>query len=83
MANLENLVFFSEKGIEIPMEKTYTITWEIFPNTWVANNFISNPKGHFLYELPDNPDTPPEIQVAIDDPGQILIYPVSIKCTTD
>lgn len=83
MANLQNLVFFNEKGIEIPMQKTYTITWEIIPNTWVANNFLSNPKGHFLYELPDNPNTPPEIQVAIDDPGQVLIYPASIKCTTD
>ena len=83
MANLQNLIFFNEKGIEIPMQKTYTITWEIIPNTWVANNFLSNPKGHFLYELPDNPNTPPEIQVAIDDPGQILIYPALIKCTTD
>ena len=82
MANLENLVFFSEKGIEIPMEKTYTITWEIFPNTWVANNFISNPKGHFLYDLPTD-GTIPHIQVVVDDPGQIILCETSIKCTTD
>ena len=81
MANLNNLVFFSEKGIEIPMQKTYTITWEIIPNTQVANNFISNPKGHFLYDLPTDEDTPPEIQVVIDDPGQIIICPTTIHFT--
>ena len=79
---LNDLIFFSEKGIEIPMKKIYTITWEIIPNTQVANNFISNPKGHFIYDLVTENDTP-IIEVIIDDPGKIINCETIINFTND
>lgn len=69
---LDNLIFFNEKGYEIPVQKVYTLAWEIIPNSHVINNFISNPKGHFMIDLQNN------ITVVIDDPGKILVHDVKL-----
>ena len=80
---IENLEFFTEKGLQIPMQKTYTITWEIIPNNQIANNFISNPKGHFLYDITTEEDEKPDIYVIIDDPGKVIVCDTTIKYTPD
>lgn len=66
---LDNLLFFNEKGIEIPVQKTYTLTWEIIPNDQISHVFIENPKGHFLVDLLGN------CSVVIDDPGKFITTP--------
>lgn len=74
---LSDLIFFNEKGIEIPVQKTYTIEWEIIPNEQVADNFISNPKGHFMYDIRYVEKTH-DIKVIIDEPGKIIDSSVDI-----
>lgn len=66
---LDNLIFFNEKGIEIPVQKTYTLTWEIIPNEQISHIFIENPKGHFLVDLLGN------CSVVIDNPGKFVSNP--------
>lgn len=75
ITDIGNLVFFTEKGYEIPMEKVYTIQWEIIPNMQIANNFISNPKGHFMFELEDK-----VILTEIDDPGKVIVCNTTVTC---
>ena len=71
ITSLSNLVFFTEKGFQIPMQKIYTIEFEILPNNLVADNFISNPKGHFMFNITDSKN--PTIYIVIDEPGKIII----------
>lgn len=66
---LDNLIFFNEKGIEIPVQKTYTLTWEIIPNEQISHIFIENPKGHFLVDLLGN------CSAIIDNPGKFITEP--------
>ena len=82
ITQLSNLVFFTEKGFQIPMEKIYTIEFEILPNIAVADNFISNPKGHFMFDISET-ETNPEIYIVIDDPGKIIINDKNIKVSND
>ena len=58
MSNIDQrdkLVFYTEKGYEIPVEKTYSIQWEIIPHAQLKSYFLQNPKGHFMYDI-DDPD---------------------------
>ena len=48
--NIDNILMFTEKGYEVPLNKTYTIEWEIIPNKQIEHLFISNPKGHILID---------------------------------
>lgn len=75
ITELGNLRFFTEKGIEIPLQKTYTIHWEIIPNEIVARNFLVNPKGHFVLDK----ESKSKVSIVIDDPGQL--YNNTIKYT--
>lgn len=50
ITDLSRLIFFTEKGYEIPVNKTYTIEWEIIPHEQISNKFITNPKGHFMFD---------------------------------
>lgn len=75
-----NLIFFTEKGYEIPVDKTYVIQWEIIPNEQISGNFISNPKGHFIYDLPETSTDEIKIQSIIDEAGKIIICDTSIIC---
>ena len=56
MSNIDQrdkLVFYTEKGYEIPVEKTYSIQWEIIPHVKLKSYFLHNPKGHFMYDIDD------------------------------
>lgn len=56
MSNIDQrdkLVFYTEKGYEIPVEKTYSIQWEIIPHVKLKSYFLHNPKGHFMYNIDD------------------------------
>jgi hypothetical protein len=48
--NIDNILMFTENGYEVPLNKTYTIEWEIIPNKQIEHLFISNPKGHILID---------------------------------
>lgn len=80
IADIGNLVFFTEKGYEVPTEKIYTIQWEIIPCQQINNNFIDNPSGHFMYDIND-----PErnIIIVIDNPGKIVRQDVTIRSQAD
>lgn len=79
MNNIDKLIFFSEKGYEIPVQKKYTLEWEIIPNDIVRNNFIDIPRGHIVL----NDLTSKQFNVVIDNPGKILLYPVQIPGNDD
>ena len=76
MKNLDKLIFFTEKGYEIPVQKTYTLEWEIIPNDQVKNNFIENPKGHIIIDSKDLSGE--NARVIIDNPGKVLLSTIDI-----
>lgn len=73
--DLSNLIFFTEKGYEIPTYKTYTVEWEIIPHVQVSDNFISNPKGHFMFNVQDDEI---EVSIIIDEYGKIDVKDTNI-----
>lgn len=50
----DKLIFYTEKGYEIPVEKVYSIQWEIIPHAQLEPYFIKNPSGHFMYDIADS-----------------------------
>lgn len=73
--NIDNILMFTENGYEVPLNKTYTIEWEIIPNKQIEHLFISNPKGHILV---DEDDFMPLF--INDEKGKISVdQPVTIK----
>lgn len=72
MSNIDQrdkLVFYTEKGYEIPVEKTYSIQWEIIPHVQLTPYFIENPKGHFMYDIDDPTHN---LNVVFDNKGLIF-----------
>ena len=78
--DIGNLVFFTEKGYEIPTEKTYTIQWEIIPCSQATNHFIVNPAGHFMYDITDETKT---ILIVVDEPGKLTDTPLNLTSSPD
>ena len=81
MSNIDQrdkLVFYTEKGYEIPVEKTYSIQWEIIPHAQLKSYFLHNPKGHFMYDI-DDPDH--ILTVEFDNKG-LFNYVDNIKVNT-
>ena len=81
MSNIDQrdkLVFYTEKGYEIPVEKTYSIQWEIIPHAQLKSYFIQNPKGHFMYDIDDKDHI---LTVEFDNKG-LFNYVDNIKVNT-
>lgn len=81
MSNIDQrdkLVFYTEKGYEIPVEKTYSIQWEIIPHVKLKSYFLHNPKGHFMYDIDD---TDHILNVEFDNKG-LFNYVDNIKVNT-
>ena len=81
MSNIDQrdkLVFYTEKGYEIPVEKTYSIQWEIIPHVKLKSYFLHNPKGHFMYDIDD---TDHILTVEFDNNG-LFNYADNIKVNT-
>lgn len=81
MSNIDQrdkLVFYTEKGYEIPVEKTYSIQWEIIPHAQLKSYFLHNPTGHFMYDIDDSSHT---LNVEFDDKG-LFNYVNNIKVNT-
>lgn len=81
MSNIDQrdkLVFYTEKGYEIPVEKTYSIQWEIIPHVKLKSYFLHNPKGHFMYDIDD---TDHILTVEFDNKG-LFNYVNNIKVNT-
>ena len=64
----DKLIFYTEKGYEIPVQKTYSIQWEIIPHAQLEPYFLETPSGHFMYDIADNNH---ELKVVIDKSGTI------------
>lgn len=62
----DKLIFYTEKGYEIPVEKVYSIQWEIIPHAQLEPYFIEKPAGHFMYDIADSNHT---IEVVVDKHG--------------
>ena len=80
IADVGNLVFFTEKGYEVPTEKTYTIQWEIIPCDQARDHFISNPSGHFMFDIAE--ETKP-IYIIIDNPGKLTAESLILRSSPD
>ncbi len=65
----DKLIFFTEKGYEIPVEKVYSIQWEIIPHAQLEQYFIETPSGHFMYDIADSNHT---LTTVIDKHGLFL-----------
>lgn len=81
MSNIDQrdkLVFYTEKGYEIPVEKTYSIQWEIIPHAQLKSYFLHNPKGHFMYDIDDSSHI---LTVEFDNKG-LFNYVNNIKVNT-
>lgn len=81
MSNIDQrdkLVFYTEKGYEIPVEKTYSIQWEIIPHVKLKSYFLHNPKGHFMYNIDDKDHI---LTVEFDNKG-LFNYVDNIKVNT-
>ena len=81
MSNIDQrdkLVFYTEKGYEIPVEKIYSIQWEIIPHVKLKSYFLHNPKGHFMYDIDD---TNHILTVEFDNKG-LFNYVDNIKVNT-
>ena len=81
MSNIDQrdkLVFYTEKGYEIPVEKTYSIQWEIIPHVKLKSYFLHNPKGHFMYYIDDKDHI---LTVEFDNKG-LFNYVDNIKVNT-
>lgn len=81
MSNIDQrdkLVFYTEKGYEIPVEKIYSIQWEIIPHVKLKSYFLHNPKGHFMYDIDD---TDHILTVEFDNKG-LFNYVDNIKVNT-
>lgn len=74
----DKLIFFTEKGYEIPVEKVYSIQWEIIPHAQLEQYFIEKPSGHFMYDIADNNHT---LTTVIDKHG--LFSPVESGITVN
>ena len=49
--DITNLKFFTAKGYEIPMQKTYVLTWELIPGKF-ASNYVKTPiNGYFIGDI--------------------------------
>ena len=52
--DIANLKFFTAKGYEIPMQKSYVLTWELIPGDF-AKQYIKNPiNGYFIGDIDVN-----------------------------
>lgn len=76
IADIGNLVFFTEKGYEVPTEKTYTIQWEIIPCSQASDHFITNPTGHFMFDISESNK---HIYTIIDNNGKLTNTPLTLK----
>ena len=76
IADIGNLVFFTEKGYEVPTEKTYTIQWEIIPCSQASDHFITNPTGHFMFDISESNK---HIYTIIDNNGKLTNTPLTLE----
>ena len=52
--DITNLKFFTAKGYEIPMQKSYVLTWELIPGEF-ASQYIKSPiSGYFIGDIDVN-----------------------------
>ena len=52
--DITNLKFFTAKGYEIPMQKSYVLTWELVPGNF-ASDYIKSPiYGYFIGDIDFN-----------------------------
>lgn len=58
ISDINNLKFYTARGYEIPMQKTYVLTWEFIPGKLASQYIQSIPKGFFIGDIdltdPDN-----------------------------
>ena len=48
ISDINNLKFYTARGYEIPMQKTYVLTWEFIPGKLASQYIQSIPKGFFM-----------------------------------
>lgn len=49
--DITNLKFYTDNGIEIPMQKKYILTWEFIPNNIVKQYVQTAPSGYFIADI--------------------------------
>lgn len=49
--DINNLKFYTAKGYEIPMQKSYVLTWELVPGKITSQYLHSIPKGYFIGDV--------------------------------
>lgn len=65
--DITNLRFYTAKGYEIPMQKSYVLTWELIPGNF-ASQYIKSPiSGYFIGDID------------FTDPNQLRIKPGSLE----
>jgi len=49
--DITNLKFYTAKGYEIPMQKSYVLTWELIPGN-LASKYLQSPiRGFFMGDV--------------------------------
>lgn len=76
--DINNLKFYTAKGYEIPMQKSYVLTWELIPGK-LASQYIKSPiSGYFIGDIDFNDPSQLKIkegtlETAFINQGQIYI----------
>lgn len=65
--DINNLKFYTAKGYEIPMQKSYVLTWEFIPGSFASQYVKSSINGYFIGDID------------FDDPTQLKIMPGTLE----
>lgn len=86
--DITNLKFYTAKGYEIPMKKSYVLTWEFIPGRIAKQYMKVAPTGYFIADIDLEPtsDRPYKIrkdtlQTAFINPGEVYVRFASTRTT--
>ena len=52
--DITNLKFYTSNGYEIPMQKSYVLTWELIPGKLASQYIKSSISGYFIGDIEFN-----------------------------
>ena len=84
--DITNLKFYSDRGIELPMQKSYILTWKLIPGNLAKQYMQESPQGYFIGDVDLTDAT--NIKIASNsliasfiEKGQIFVRYAEIEAT--
>lgn len=78
--DITNLKFYTSKGYEIPMQKSYVLTWELIPGKFASQYIKTQIKGYFIGDIEFSTDPnnklkikPNSLEAQFIDQGEVYV----------